>query len=172
MSTQIFLYLDIQGTAIKGEATAGGYEDEIEVERFGWGMSSETGCKASASKALSNISYKRLTITKLYDTASTNLARYLTRGARFDQAVLSIDHHVLPTGSKKKPNPSMVIELRDGFIEEVRLSMSESGKSAAINEDISLSFSKINILYFPTGVDRDVRQAPVSFEARVPVDKL
>lgn len=167
MSTQIFLHIEIAGNQIKGEATTAGYEGEIEVESFSWGMSAKNSPRVDQQTSSSRTNYDCLSISKLYDKASINLTRYMTQRTPFDHVQLTVDQHQ-HAGGKKKENPVMVIDLADGFIEDVKLSMSEAGKSAMIKEDITLSFRKADITYFPASPDRSKRMPGVSFNVILP----
>lgn len=169
MSTQIFLRIKIQGNPIRGEATTAGYEGEIEVESFSWGMSAKNSLRVDQQTASSRASYDRLSISKLYDKSSINLTRHMADRAIFDQVRLTVDHHQHAAGrGTKQANPVMFIDLADGYIEDVKLSMSEAGKSAMVKEDITLSFRKVDITYFPPSADRTKRDPAVTFNAILP----
>lgn len=162
MSTQIFLHLEIQGGQIHGEATTGGYEGEIELESFRWGLSAKHSPKQDNRTLKPVLDYDELTITKLYDKSSINFARYLNSRAPFDVAQLIVDHHVHAAGSKKDQNPALIIDLSEGRIVSVKITISESDKGSNIKEDITLTFRKVDVLYYPTA-DRTKRAAPVMF---------
>lgn len=162
MSTQIFLHLEIQGGQIHGEATTGGYEGEIEVESFRWGVTATKDPKQDNRSVKPKIKYDTLSVTKLYDKASINMARYLGKNTPFDSAQLIIDHHIHAAGTKKDQNPSLIIDLSDGFIESIKLSISESDKGATVKEDITLRFRRVDVLYYTTP-DRAARTAAVVF---------
>lgn len=182
MSTQIFLYLDVHGRAIAGEGSTIGYEGEIEVESFSFDLGEES----PASKDKAEESYRQavyeatkdgkappkkpvqaagntLSITKFYDKSSTNLARYLANGARFDEARLTVDHHLI-SGGTKIANPAFTVTLLNGQIKDVNLSLSDSDKSAKLMETIKLSYRRIEVVYYKSSrKDRTARSANFVF---------
>ncbi|KQP35443.1 type VI secretion system tube protein Hcp [Pseudorhodoferax sp. Leaf274] len=182
MSTQIFLYLDVHGRAIAGEGSTVGYEGEIEIESFSFDLGEES----AASREKAEESYRQavyeatrdnkpppkkpapaagntLSITKFYDKSSTNLARYLANGARFDQARLTVDHHLV-SGGAKVANPAFTVTLSNGQIKDVNLSLSDSDKSAKLMETIKLSYRQIEVVYYKSSrKDRTARSANFVF---------
>jgi hypothetical protein len=70
----------------------------------------------------------------------------------------------MKAGAKKQANPTLVIDISEGFIEEVRISISESDKGATVKEDIKLFFKKLEFAYHPTG-DRATRGGAVLYIA-------
>ncbi len=182
MSTQIFLYLDVHGRAIAGEGSTAGYEGEIEIESFSFDLGEES----SASKDKTEEAYRQavyqaskdgkpppkkpaqsagntLSITKFYDKSSTNLARYLANGARFDEARLTVDHHLI-SGGAKIANPALTVTLFNGQIKDLNLSLSDSDKSAKLMETIKLSYRKIEVVYYKSSrKDRTARSANFVF---------
>ena len=190
MSTQIFLHFELQGRAIHGEASTIGYEGEIELESFNLDLGDESsGSREKADDEYRQAVYaakkdgkpepkkpekkedgkaKTVTLTKFYDKASTNFARYLASGSPFDEAIISIDHHV--AAGRKKANPAMTIHLLDGRITSVGLDLADSDKSAKLTETIKLSYRKLEIAYYKAGTDdRSARtfDSAFSYEPRV-----
>lgn len=169
MSSQIFLHFELQGRAIHGEASTIGYEGEIEVESFTFELGEESPkaerkaeedyqeAKATAKKdgkpkpKRKDSEENTLTLTKFYDKASTNFARYLASGTHFDEALISVDHHM--AAGRKKANPAMTILLMNGRIKSVGLDLSDSDKSSKLMETIKLSYRRIEITYFKADKD-------------------
>lgn len=168
MSSQIYLNLImIGGSQVRGEASDAGYEDQIEIENFGWGMSPRDPKKVSKAVAQAAFAADKLKLTKFYDVASTSLANQLAGRVAFKSAKLTVDHHKQNTGEARKANPMMIIELRDGFIEDINLSVSEGGKSVAVREVLNLSWKEVIVTYHPSTADRTQRQAAVTFNAKI-----
>ena len=189
MSTQIFLHFELQGRAIHGEASTIGYEGEIELESFNFDLGEESpAAKKKAEEAHQQAVYEAkkankpepkrkegsgkgagntLTLTKFYDKSSTNFARYLASGVRFDEARISIDHHV--AAGSKQANPAMTIHLFNGQIKGVELDLSDNDKSAKLTETIKLSYRKIEIAYYKAGAtDRSQRTFGSVFTHELP----
>lgn len=187
MSTQIFLYIEVHGRGITGEGSTVGYEGEIEVESFSFDLGEESiASKEKAEEAYRQSVYEAtkdgkpppkkpaqaagntLSITKFYDQASTNLARYLANGARFDEARLTVDHHLI-SGGAKVANPAFTIHLFNGRIKEVNLSLSDSDKSAKLMETVKLSYRTIEIVYYKSSrKDRTARSTNFVFHHELP----
>jgi len=187
MSTQIFLHLELQGRAIHGEASTIGYEGEIELESFNFDLGEESpAAKKKAEEAHQQAVYEAkkenkpepkrkssgkgntLTFTKFYDKSSTNFARYLASGAPFDEARISIDHHVAASG-RKQANPAMTIHLFNGRIKSVELDLADADKSSKLTETVKLSYRKIEIAYYkPGATDRATRVFDSVFSHELP----
>lgn len=164
MSTQIFLHIEVNGKQILGEATTEHYQGKIEVENFSWGMSAEGSPRTGRGNTSSRATFDHLNIIKYFDLSSVSLTRCMTTRKKYDKVQLIVDqhlNHVRPV--LKKRNPVLVINLSDGYIEDVGLSMSEASKSGMIREQVSLSFRKLVIYYWPASPDHDLRLPPVSF---------
>lgn len=166
-ATQIFLTLTMPGSSVRGEASVRGSVGLIEVESFTWGMKSQKPGKTATGKAIPRVGFELLKISKAYDGASITIARCMGRRTPFEHAQIKVNHPVLDDSGAEE-NPIVVIDMDDGFIEDVRLSMSEGGKAAVVKEDFSLSFRKIEVTYFPASTDRTTRSGAVSFAAVVP----
>jgi type VI protein secretion system component Hcp len=165
-SNQIFLRLTMaRGNKIRGEASAGGYDGLIEVENFTWAVSSKYSLRQDRAKVRPQINYDKVKVSKLYDVSSVSLASHMNGRIAFKTAEIIVDHHLQETGLAKAGNPLMVIELRNGYIEDIRISVSEGKLAATVREDMSLSFMNFKITYHPGGADRMKRMAAVSFES-------
>lgn len=165
-STQIFLKLVMgrQNKQIQGEASAEGYEGLIEVDNFSWGMSSKYALRQGQAKVKPQLNYDKLKITKQYDVSSISMASHMAGHIPFSTAQITVDHHLHETASSKTVNPLMVIELSNGYIEEIRLAVSEGKLASTLREDITLSFINFKITYHPGGAGRMKRLAPMSYE--------
>jgi type VI secretion system Hcp family effector len=166
-ATMIFLKLDLDGKAVPGESTARDYEGQIEVESFSWAMTSKHTERDKRSLP-AEVRPQRLRITKVFDRATPSFARSMVNPRKkFSTARLTFTSVVLQTG-EHKPKPVVELLLSDGYIEEVKLSASESGQSMAVKEDISLSFTKFKLIYHPVELQRGARGAPTTFETEQP----
>lgn len=148
-STMIFLKLVIDGKTIDGESTAAGkFRGQIEVESFSWGVEAVLNEKTSAGKARSAMQFDNLSISKFFDKSSVNLCHYMSRRQQFSLAHLTFASLVVGEAGEE-PVPVMEIKLGKGYIEDVRLSASEGGRSIAVREDVKLSFQEAELTYYP-----------------------
>lgn len=167
MSTQIFLHIEVQGRNIIGEATTSGYEGEIEVNSFDLNMDVE-GTSSQTASVKRQARYGNLSVTKYYDKASVNLARSLERDALIDHLRLTVDQHHIESSQKKEQSPIMLIELFDGRIENIDVSLSDGDKGATIEETVKFSYRRLEVTYVPLDVDRTRHQAGMTFSATAP----
>lgn len=165
-STQIFLSITIGSGPVGGEASAAGYEDMIELESFSFGLSAKHALRQSANNTRPQLNYDAVKISKVYDVSSVRLATHMGARARFSKAEIFVDQHLQESASVKKQNPVMVIELKNGFIEDIRLSVSTGKLASTVREDISLSFVNFKIRYYPSSVVRGKRLPLQEFESR------
>lgn len=165
-ATMIFLKLFVDGKPVLGEGTTEDYVGQIEVESFAWGMKAKHTEKGR-DKVSVEVRPERVTLSKYFDKASTNLCVYADARKPFSTARLTFLSMVLKT-SKEKPKPVMEMVFSDGYIEEVKLNASESGKSMTLKEDLSLSFRKFKLIYHPVELRRGARGAPTTFDLEQP----
>lgn len=131
------IYMNFNNKKIKGNVTAAGYEDWIELDSFqfgvGRGISMEVGNMANREATRPSIS--EITVTKMMDNASGGLFKESLTGTEG----VTVQIHIVQTGAKQVEKFA-AYELSDVLISSY--SISGSGGGAPV-ESISLSFSKI-----------------------------
>jgi type VI secretion system secreted protein Hcp len=131
------IYMNFNNNNIKGNVTAAGYEDWIELDSFslgtGRGISMEVGNMANREATRPSIS--EVSVTKAMDNASGGLFKESLTGV--EGVVVQI--HVVQTGAKQVEKYAGY-ELTDVLISSY--SVNASGGSAP-HETLSLSYSKI-----------------------------
>lgn len=131
------IYMNFNALAIKGNVTAAGFEDWIEVDSFslgtGRGISMEVGNMANREATRPSIS--EVTISKMLDNASGGLFKESLTGVEGVEVKISI----VQTGAKQVEKFAEYV-LSDVLISSY--SVNASGGSAPY-ESLSLSFSKI-----------------------------
>lgn len=131
------IYMNFNGKKIKGNVTAAGYEDWIELDSFqfgvGRGISMEVGNMANREATRPSIS--EITLTKMMDNASGGLFKESLTGT--EGVVVQI--HIVQTGASQVEKFA-TYELSDVLISSYS---SSAGGGGAPHESISLSFSKI-----------------------------
>jgi type VI protein secretion system component Hcp len=175
-TTQIYLEITLAGGgSIEGEASAGGYEGRIDIDSFSFGVSAKKQAvkDAQAGQIKSNLDFDTVTISKVFDRASLQLAMAMADNAEesqgpdagrkrkcFSEATISVDQqYVLGERGPKYRNEVIIFSLYDGYIVSVKLRTSESGAGASIKEDIELSFHNFEITYYAEDRDQQGRQA-------------
>ncbi|HRD83853.1 MAG TPA: type VI secretion system tube protein Hcp [Rubrivivax sp.] len=165
--TQIFLDLRISGNRILGESTIQDYEDQIEVDAFKFDLKVKaTSPKQGQTKLSTRVQPTELKITKLFDRSSANLARYAAQQFEFDSAKITVNQHQ-HTDSGAHALPMLTIELWEGVIKSVNLTMSGSGKASTLKEEISLTWKEVSFNFHSGSTDRLQRGSATNFNCRV-----
>ena len=131
------IYMNFNSKKIKGNVTATGYEDWIELDSFqmgnGRGISMEVGNMANREATRPSLS--EVVITKALDNASGSLFKESLTGV--EGVVVQI--HIVQTGAKQVEKFA-AYEFSDVLISSYSIAGSGGG---APHESMSLSFSKI-----------------------------
>lgn len=131
------IYMNYNGKKIKGNVTAVGYEDWIELDSIqfgvGRGISMEVGNMANREATRPSLS--EVVVTKMMDNASGGLFKESLTGV--EGVVVQI--HIVQTGAKQVEKFA-AYELSDVLISSYSCSGSGGG---APHESLSLSYSKI-----------------------------
>jgi type VI protein secretion system component Hcp len=177
-TTQIYLDIKLKGgRPVKGESTAGGYEGRIDIDSFSFGASAKPQAvkDVRAGEIKANLDFDTVSIAKVFDRASLQLAMAMQDNANpsqgsdsrkricFEEATISVDQQYVEfdrTG--KYRNEILIFSLYDGYIVSVKLRTSESGAGASIREDIVMSFQNFEITYYAEELDRKGKQADPS----------
>ena len=164
MSTpMIYLKLYVKGKPVPGDSEMADHEGQIEIESMSWDLTAEHPGMNSSQKARTEVRPKVLKLSKFFDKSSTNLCSYMATYEPFSVATITVLTMVLG-GAKGKNLKLMTMQLSDGHIESVDVSASESGKSMAVKETVSLSFRKCKLMYYPNDITKPGREAPTTFE--------
>jgi type VI protein secretion system component Hcp len=117
-TTQIYLQIKPKKGTVTGEASAEGYEGRIDIESFSFNAKAKTDSldgisekkiKASLDgKSLHNLDVNRVTLSKVFDKSSLQLAGMLKgravggnerEGDRFEYAEISVDQQYIESYS-------------------------------------------------------------------------
>lgn len=169
--TSIFLKIFIDGKPVKGESQAKGYEGQIEVESFSWSMLSKLHPQEGSKIVKVETRLKHLSFTKVYDSASGRLvtAAGILKGETrrrepVSTARFTVTSMVLSSGGSKNLSKMLEVILSDGEVEDVSLSASEGKDAISIKEEVTLSYRKSKVMYYPLDAASGNRTAPMSFE--------
>jgi type VI protein secretion system component Hcp len=170
-TTQIYLQITPKKGKVFGEARAEGYEGRIDIESFSFnakaktdsldGVSAKKVEAALARKKLHNLDVNRVTLSKVFDKSSLQLAGMLKgrvaggserEGDRFETAKISVDQQYIESYSSdesvKYANEILILTLFDGCISNISMRASEAGAGAQILEDVELAFHDFEIVYY------------------------
>jgi type VI protein secretion system component Hcp len=167
-ATLLYLQIDFDGKAVAGESTATDYENRIEIESFSWEMEVEHREESKDRETNSTVKPRMVKLEKFFDSASTVLMQKMRSGTPFKSARLTFADMVRIEG--RAPKQIMSILLKDGFVEEVRLSTS-GGKAISVKESISLSFNRLVLQYHPHILTRDTRGSALIYSTSLPCAK-
>jgi type VI secretion system Hcp family effector len=159
----VYLKLYVKGKPVPGESELSEYEGQIEVESLSWDVSADHPGMNASRKARTEIRPETVRLTKYFDKSSTNLCLHLKNRELYTTATITVMSMVLggPGGKNIK---LMTMQLSDGYIEAIDISASESGKSMAVKERVTLSFRKCKLMYYPENIAQGGREAPTTFE--------
>lgn len=131
------IYMNFNGNSPKGNVTAQGYEDWIEVDNFNFGIGRAITMEAGAmaNREASRPSLSEVTVSKALDASSGGLFKASVTG---DEGVL-IEIHVVQTGANNVEKYA-VYKLEDAIISSYSVNASAGGPP---QESLSLSFAKI-----------------------------
>ena len=159
-TTQIYLQITMDDdTSISGESMAGGYEGRIDIDSFDFAAKSKAqslkeaaGIKTASkldSDPVSNLDFDPVSVTKVFDRSSLQLARAMKDRRNFKEAVISVDQqYVNPSWSGKRANEILILSLYNGYITDITLRTSDASSGAEIRETVKLSFHNFQILYY------------------------
>lgn len=131
------IYMNFNGNSPKGNVTAQGYEDWIEVDNFNFGVGRAITMEAGAmaNREASRPSLSEVTVSKALDASSGGLFKASVTG---DEGVL-VEIHVVQTGANNVEKYA-VYKLEDAIISSYSVNASAGGPP---QESLSLSFAKI-----------------------------
>lgn len=127
---------------LKGEATAKGHENWIEVHGFQFGVAASSAI--GSGQATGRRQYKHLVVTKRLDSSSTSLMSALATNDEVKEFILALRKH---GGSA---DDFFTITLNGARVVGVDLDFDDSGETI---ERASFAFTKIEVEYRVQGAD-------------------
>ncbi len=127
-------------TDVKGESTQSGFEGQIEILSFSWGVSQAGGFSYAGGGGVSKANLQDLSLSFRQCKASPKLMQYCASGKHLDTAVLTC---LKPTGTGQEKY--LEITLTDVLISSYQTG--GSGDDMPV-ESMSLNFAKIDQKYF------------------------
>ena len=127
---------------VKGESTAAGHEDEINVVAWNWGVSQPTD--SATGLAAGRRAYKNLVVFKTVDAASTKLMNAVSNNETVTEAVLTMRK------AGGDPMSYFTMTLRNARVAALDIEIGSDGRPV---ERIAFAFTKIDIAYTPQTPD-------------------
>ena len=130
-----FLRLD----DIRGESTTRGFEDQIDVSAFGWGMTSPAAPGGGGGGGgAGRVSFRDLTVTKAVDAASPSLFAAAATGRHLRDGVLT----VVASGARQEAYLRYC--LRDVAVASLKQEGTESGRPV---ETVTFRYGQFSVAY-------------------------
>jgi type VI secretion system secreted protein Hcp len=143
LSSAVNILLKIDG--VEGESKLSGYESEIVVLSWRWGMVQSATMHVGAGGGAGKAKVEDLSLTKYVDKASPDLMRSCLSGAYYKEAIL----RVLKSG--ETPMDYIAIKMSDVLVSSV--STGGSGSKNRMTENVTLNFGKVQFSYTPQKED-------------------
>jgi type VI secretion system Hcp family effector len=159
----IYLKLEVKGKPVLGDSQLADYEDQIAIESMSWEVSAAHKEKSPSQKARTEARPKVVRLSKFFDKSTTSLCMHMNKREPFKVATLTVLSMVLG-GSDGKNLKLMTLQLTDGYVESVDVSAADAGKAMAVKENVTLSFRRCKLMYYPADLTRVGREAPTTFE--------
>jgi len=126
---------------LKGESVVKGFEDQIQILSWGWGMTQSGTTHSASGGGAGKVDVSDMQITKYVDASSPTLALACCKGTHFDTATLTM---------RKAGGTALeyvTLTLTDLIV--TAYSVGDSGGGDLLSETVTLNFSKFKYSYQP-----------------------
>ncbi|MDY0745966.1 type VI secretion system tube protein Hcp [Paucibacter sp. R3-3] len=137
------ILLEIAG--VEGESTIAHFENQIVVDSFSWDVDAKLTREAVTTNMTAQLDAKAVSIKKRFDSASTTLRQMMTSDDPFTATLRVLDpasRGAPDADGMAKIDAMLEIKLEGCHIDKIDLSASDSGKTIALSEDVTISFTK------------------------------
>ncbi len=138
MSVSLIL-LEIENEEAPGDATVAGYENQIVVESFSWGLSAQL-LEKTIDDPVTKVDAQAVSIRKEFDRSSTVLREMMKDDRDFDATIRFIDP--ISRGTDGRIDAVMEFRLLGCHIDRLSLSAEDDGKSVSLSEDLTISYTE------------------------------
>jgi type VI secretion system secreted protein Hcp len=127
--------------SLKGESIVKGFEDQIQVLSWSWGMSQSGTTHMASGGGAGKVNVQDLTFTHYVDSATPNLVKACCTGEHFDTATLTM----------RKAGGTALEYVTLTLTEVIITSVSHGGSSGEdlLTENVTLNFAKFKLSYQP-----------------------
>jgi type VI secretion system secreted protein Hcp len=126
---------------LKGESQVKGFEEQIQVLSWSWGMSQTGTTHMGTGGGAGKVNVQDMAVTHYVDTASPNIIKACCAGTHFEEAILTLRK------AGEEPLEYLVITLNDVIVTSVSTGGSEGEERNA--ENFTLNFGKFKYSYQP-----------------------
>lgn len=158
-----FMKITVDGLTIVGNAEHRLFVDAIVIDGLSWDMNAKQSGMATSGNARAEARLGEIKLEKNFDRSSTGLATALLQRRKVSVATITTLNMELAVDESYEPK-MMVLEIKDGYVEAIDLSVSGSGLAQAVKETIRISYRKIKLDYHPADTNKIGRAAAVTFE--------
>ncbi|MBB6091967.1 type VI secretion system secreted protein Hcp [Povalibacter uvarum] len=127
--------------ALKGESQVKGFEDQIQVLAWSWGMSQSGTTHHGTGGGAGKVNVQDLSFTHFLDASSPSLMLACCKGTHYPEATLTMRK------AGGDPLPYLVIKLKDIIITSV--SGGGSGGEDQQTENVTMNFAAFEVSYQP-----------------------
>lgn len=142
MAVDSYLKLD----KLKGESIVKGFEDQIQVNGWSWGMIQSGTTHKGTGGGSGRVDVSDMQISKKVDTASPALADAACRGVHFEEAVLT-----MRKAGGKEALDYLIITMEDVIVTSLQFTGGEGADE--VYESLALNFAKYTFSYQPQKED-------------------
>jgi type VI secretion system secreted protein Hcp len=135
----------IQIGALKGESKDSVHKGKTDVLAWSWGMSNSGTAHVGGGAGAGKVSVQDLSFTHYIDKTSVDLMLAACNGKHFPDALLIVRK------AGEKPLEYLKIKMTNVLITSV--STGGSGGEDRLTENVTLNFSKVNVIYKPQKAD-------------------
>lgn len=130
------IYLDLTSVGINGDAQADGYQNQIELWDWRWGLELDTVNNDSGPHGMGT----EIIFTKPVDRATTAMLKYLERGPEIPKGTLVLVQ-------RTEQNLMVRVELEGISLTSYKLKVDSNDKEVELSEDWSMSYNAIKVQY-------------------------
>ena len=127
--------------ALKGESQVKGFEDQIQVLAWSWGMSQSGTTHHGTGGGAGKVNVQDLSFTHYLDASSPSLMLACCKGTHYPEATLTMRK------AGGDPLPYLIIKLKDIIITSV--SGGGSGGEDQQTENVTMNFAAFEVSYQP-----------------------
>jgi type VI secretion system secreted protein Hcp len=140
MATDCFM--KIESPAVKGESQVKGFEDQIQVLAWSWGMSQTGTTHHGSGGGAGKVNVQDLSFTHYVDTSTPTLILACCKGTHYEKVTLT-----MRKAGGDQPLPYLVLTLTDVIVTSV--SGGGSGGEDQQTENVTLNFASFEVGYQP-----------------------
>jgi type VI secretion system secreted protein Hcp len=150
-------------TGVEGESTLKAHPNEIHCFSWSWGVSNPAAFDPTAGRIVpGKPNFQDISLTKTVDKSSPALMTGVATGKQYDTAVITI----LKSTAGAATQDFYVITLSDVVV----TSFSTSSGGDTPSESFTLTYTKVNVRYYPTKQDGTL-DLPVTFSFDLATNK-